>query len=475
MTARILVVDDIPANVRLLEAKLMAEYFEVLTASDGPSALEMAHAHAPDLILLDVMMPGMDGLEVAERLKADPKTRHIPIVMITALTDTADRVRGLEAGADDFLSKPVNDVALFARVRSLARLKVMTDELRMRDAITGEMDIAGEAPQYAEVDASEGQILMAESDDLLAEKLCEYLTAAGHRVERVSSGAEALERGHQPGLDLVIVNLDLAGEDGLRLCSQFRSQDQTRHVPILLVLDESELAQLAKGLELGVTDYLIRPIDQNELLARTRTQIRRRRYHDKLHLMLDNSVSLAYTDALTGVYNRHYMNAHLDRKITEIDNTQQPVSVMIFDIDYFKRVNDTYGHASGDEVLRAVAQRVSGSIRDFDLLARYGGEEFVVIMPSTPADISLVVAERLCRKIGSEAFEVSGSQAALDITASIGVATTTDPRETAGALLGRADAALYEAKNGGRNQVRSAAAPETAATAVPAVAAIGGA
>jgi two-component system cell cycle response regulator len=475
MTARILVVDDIPANVRLLEAKLMAEYFEVLTASDGPSALEVAHAQAPDLILLDVMMPGMDGLEVAERLKADPKTRHIPIVMITALTDTADRVRGLEAGADDFLSKPVNDIALFARVRSLTRLKVMMDELRMRDAITGEMDIAGEAPQDAEVDASKGQILMAESDDLLAGKLCEYLTAAGHRVERVSSGAEALERGHQPGLDLVIVNLDLAGEDGLRLCSQFRSQDETRHVPILLVLDESELAQLAKGLELGVTDYLIRPIDQNELLARTRTQIRRRRYHDKLHLMLDNSVSLAYTDALTGVYNRHYMNAHLDRKITEIDNTQQPVSVMIFDIDHFKRVNDTYGHASGDEVLRAVAQRVSGSIRDFDLLARYGGEEFVVIMPSTPADISLMVAERLCRKIGSEAFEVSGSQAALDITASIGVATTTDARETAGALLGRADAALYEAKNDGRNQVRSAAAPETAATVVPAAAAIGGA
>lgn len=475
MTARILVVDDIPANVRLLEAKLMAEYFEVLTASDGPSALEVAHAQAPDLILLDVMMPGMDGLEVAERLKADPKTRHIPIVMITALTDTADRVRGLEAGADDFLSKPVNDIALFARVRSLTRLKVMMDELRMRDAITGEMDIAGEAPQDAEVDASKGQILMAESDNLLAGKLCEYLTAAGHRVERVSSGAEALERGHQPGLDLVIVNLDLAGEDGLRLCSQFRSQDETRHVPILLVLDESELAQLAKGLELGVTDYLIRPIDQNELLARTRTQIRRRRYHDKLHLMLDNSVSLAYTDALTGVYNRHYMNAHLDRKITEIDNTQQPVSVMIFDIDHFKRVNDTYGHASGDEVLRAVAQRVSGSIRDFDLLARYGGEEFVVIMPSTPADISLMVAERLCRKIGSEAFEVSGSQAALDITASIGVATTTDARETAGALLERADAALYEAKNDGRNQVRSAAAPETAATVVPAAAAIGGA
>jgi two-component system cell cycle response regulator len=355
MTARILVVDDIPANVRLLEAKLMAEYFEVLTASDGPSALEVANTQAPDLILLDVMMPGMDGFEVAERLKAEPKTRHIPIVMITALTDTADRVRGLEAGADDFLSKPVNDIALFARVRSLARLKVMMDELRVRNATTGEMDISGEAPQDAEEDAANGQILMVESGDLLAERLSQCLTAAGHRVQRVSNGAEALELGRQPGLDLIMVSLSLAGEDGLRLCSQFRSHDETRHVPILLILDEADLAQLAKGLELGVTDYLIRPIDQNELLARTRTQIRRRRYHDKLHQMLDNSVSLAYTDALTGTYNRRYMNAHLDRKIMEVANTQKPVSVMIFDIDHFKRVNDDYGHASGDEVLKAMA------------------------------------------------------------------------------------------------------------------------
>lgn len=473
MTARILVVDDIPANVRLLEAKLMAEYFEVLTASDGPAALEVANTQAPDLILLDVMMPGMDGFEVAERLKADPKTRHIPIVMVTALTDTADRVRGLEAGADDFLSKPVNDIALFARVRSLARLKVMMDELRVRHATTGEMDLVGEAPRDAEEDAANGQILMVESEDMLAGRLTEFLTEAGHRIRRATNGAEALELGREPGLDLIMVSLSLAGEDGLRLCSQFRSQEETRHIPILLILDETDLVQLAKGLDLGVTDYLIRPIDQAELLARTRTQVRRRRYHDKLHQMLDDSISLAYTDALTGIYNRRYMDAHLDRKILEIAQTQKPVSVMMFDIDHFKRVNDSYGHASGDEVLKAMAQRMSGGIRDFDLLARYGGEEFVVIMPSTPADISLMVAERLCRAIEGEPFEASGSETPLTITASIGVATTTDPTETAEALLGRADAALYQAKNGGRNQVCSAEAPDAAGTAAPTAVAAG--
>ena len=475
MTARILVVDDIPANVRLLEAKLKAEYFEVLTASDGPAALEAAQAQAPDLILLDVMMPGMDGFEVAGRLKADPKTRHIPIVMITALTDTSDRVRGLEAGADDFLSKPVNDVALFARVRSLARLKVMIDELRVRHATTGQLEIADEGPLDAEDDAANGHILLVESVDLLAEKLAARLSAAGHEIQRATSSAEALERSREQGLDLLMVSLHLAGEDGLRLCSRFRSQDETRHVPILLILDEDDLEQLAKGLELGVTDYLIRPIDQNELLARTRTQIRRRRYHDKLREMLDKSVSLAYTDALTGVYNRRYMNAHLDRKIMEISDTQKPLSVVIFDIDHFKQVNDNYGHAGGDEVLKTLAERVGSSIRDFDLLARYGGEEFVVIMPSTPAEVAAMVAERLRQRLEAQAFEVSGHDQPLPITASLGVATTTDPMETADNLLARADAALYAAKRGGRNRVCSADAPEGAGAEEPINAVAGGA
>ena len=475
MTARILVVDDIPANVRLLEAKLTAEYFEVLTANDGFSALEAAQAQAPDLILLDVMMPGMDGFEVAKRLKTDTKTRHIPIVMITALTDTADRVRGLEAGADDFLSKPVNDIALFARVRSLTRLKVMMDELRVRHATTGQLDITDEAPLDPEDDARNGRILLVESEELLAEKLTEYLSAAGHDISRATAAAEALERSREQDLDLIIVSLHLAGEDGLRLCSQYRSQDETRHVPILLTLDEGDLEQLAKGLDLGVTDYLIRPIDQNELLARTRTQIRRRRYHDKLHEMLDKSVSLAYTDALTGVYNRRYMNAHLDRKIMEISDTQKPVSVLIFDIDHFKRVNDTYGHAAGDEVLKTVAERVGGGIRDFDLLARYGGEEFVVIMPSTPADLAAMVAERLRQRLAAQPFEVSGGDQPLPVTASLGVATTTDPMETAQNLLGRADAALYAAKDAGRNRVRSADVPEDGeASAEPMNAVAGG-
>src|SRR6202012_5947144 len=134
MTARVLVVDDILSNVKLLEAKLSAEYFEVLTAFNGEQALARVAAELPDIVLLDVMMPGMDGFEVCRRIKADPRSAHIPVVMVTALDQPSDRVAGLEAGADDFLTKPVDDAALFARVRSLVRLKMMTDELRMRES-----------------------------------------------------------------------------------------------------------------------------------------------------------------------------------------------------------------------------------------------------------------------------------------------------------------------------------------------------
>src|SRR6266566_4865829 len=132
MSARILVVDDVPANVKLLEARLSAEYFDVLTAANGAEALQICARAECDIILLDVMMPDIDGFEVCRRLKSNPATHFIPVVMITALDSPADRVTGLDAGADDFLTKPVSDLVLIARVRSLTRLKMMTDELRMR-------------------------------------------------------------------------------------------------------------------------------------------------------------------------------------------------------------------------------------------------------------------------------------------------------------------------------------------------------
>lgn len=456
MSARILVVDDIPANVKLLEVKLKAEYFEVFTAFDGTTALEIAERQSPDLILTDIMMPGMDGFELCERLKANPKTCHLPVVMVTALSDVSDRVRGLEAGADDFLTKPVNDLALFARVRSLARLKLMMDELRIRQATTGEGEIEGDAGAADDLDEEGANILLAESSKLNADKIAGYLTEAGHQTRLEQSTEAALVAASETDHDLFIVNLYLGEEDGLRLCSQLRSQDSTRHIPILLILDEDDLPKLAKGLDLGVTDYLIRPIDRNELHARCRTQIRRRRYHDRLKEMLQQSVSMAFTDALTGVYNRRYMTAHLERRIMEMAEMAKPVSVLMFDIDHFKSVNDTYGHQSGDDILVELAKRVSGGLRYADMVARYGGEEFVSVLADADPAMAVVVAERLRADIADKPFEIVAGADPLKVTVSIGCASTTDPMETGESLIARADRALYQAKDAGRNCVVSA-------------------
>src|SRR3954465_861759 len=174
MTARILVVDDIEANVRLLEAKLSAEYYEVLSASDGPTALAMAASERPDIVLLDVMMPGMDGFAVCRRLKDDPETRHLPVVLLTALHGRADRGAGLEAGADDFLTKPIDDVMLFARVRSLTRLKTVIDELREREASGRRMGvIAGAASRLG---GSGGRILIVDDNERQAQRVSTELS-----------------------------------------------------------------------------------------------------------------------------------------------------------------------------------------------------------------------------------------------------------------------------------------------------------
>jgi two-component system cell cycle response regulator len=165
---------------------------------------------------------------------------------------------------------------------------------------------------------------------------------------------------------------------------------------------------------------------------------------------------MAYTDALTGVYNRRYMHSHLDRKIMEITEAGKPVSVMMFDIDHFKPINDTYGHAAGDEVLKQLAARVADNVRDFDMVARYGGEEFVVIMPTTPPEAAFMVAERVRNRIAGAPFPIPGQEEPLEVTVSIGVATTTDPAEEAASLVARADASLYEAKRTGRNRSCSA-------------------
>jgi len=459
MSARVLVVDDVLPNVKLLAAKLTREYFDVITASSGPEALEKVKTHAPDIILLDVMMPGMDGFEVCEKIRAEPAVMHIPIVMVTALSDVSDRVRGLEAGADDFLTKPVNDVALFARVRSLVRLKMMMDEWRLRESTSGQLGMLVATDSVQTQSSETAKVLVLEDSAIDLDKITETLARDRDQVTEAENCAEALELALSQDFELIVISLTLMREDGLRLCSQLRSHERTRQVPVLLLADETDMDRVAKGLELGANDYLIKPIDRNELLARTRTQVRRKRYQDRLRANYEQSLSLALTDSLTALFNRRYLSAHLPRLLDRGNGNNKPVAALLFDIDHFKVVNDTYGHGVGDEVLREVAVRAGRNLRNFDLVARLGGEEFVVVMPDTDMHAAHSVAERLRRRIAEEPFKVSAPIGQITVTISIGVAVS-DGRlmedgkpESGDSLLRRADTALYRAKRAGRNRV----------------------
>ncbi|MGN6156667.1 MAG: PleD family two-component system response regulator [Devosia sp.] len=451
MTARVLIVDDIPTNVRLLEARLTAEYFEVRTASSGRDALAICAEGATDIVLLDVMMPEMDGFEVCRRLKADAMTAHIPVVMITALDQPSDRVKGLQAGADDFLTKPVDDVQLMARVKSLVRLKALTDELRARAQTGQEIAIEDAARAMDAANADEGRILLVDSDPRSAERIRGYL-AASHKVDVLVNPAEAAMQVASGQYELAVVSMALGEFDPLRVCSQMRTLEQTRGLPILLIAEDSDRARVVRGLDLGVNDFIMRPVERNELAARVRTQIRRYRYAAELRRTVTNTLALAVTDELTGLYNRRYFDRHLSLMLDKAREQDRDMAVMLIDMDFFKSVNDNHGHDIGDSVLKEFAERLRRNIRGVDLACRFGGEEFVVLMPDIDYRQAQSVAERVRTAVAERGFEASGIRM-LSVTCSVGVALNEHELDTPEMILKRADVALYRAKREGRNRV----------------------
>ncbi|MEM7651225.1 MAG: PleD family two-component system response regulator [Pseudomonadota bacterium] len=453
MSARVLVVDDILPNVKLLEAKLSSEYYEVLTAMNGEEALKKVAEESPDLVLLDVMMPGMDGFEVCTRIKEAADSAHIPVVMVTALTDVQDKVRGLEAGADDFLSKPINDTALMARVRSLVRLKMSTDEWRIRENTANQLGVVDDAASAMSESSDKANVLIIEDKDFELRKMEETLEKDEHTITGVDSGADAMQLLGENEYDLMIVSLNLENEDGLRLCSHLRSNERTRAVPLLMVGGEDDMGRIAHGLEIGAHDYILRPVERSELLARARTQVRRKRFQERLRASFEVSLSMALTDSLTGLYNRRYLEVHLDKLLKKNQESKKSLAVLMIDIDHFKPVNDTHGHKAGDEALKIFAKRLMDNLRSFDLVARMGGEEFVAILPDVSERRTYMVAERLRRAIADEPFDVGAEGGPIDVTTSIGGTIIDFEDHTVVEVLERADKALYEAKESGRNCV----------------------
>ena len=451
MSARILIVDDVPANLRLLAAKLTAEYFQVECAKDGFEAIAMAGSWLPDLILLDIMMPVMDGYEACRRLKEDANTGHIPVVMVTALGDPAERLRGLEAGADDFLTKPVDYDTLLARVRGLVRLKRLLDEWRTRVQTVQSLGLSSGQTEPPSVAGR--QVLIVDDWEPWARAAQASLKLEGLASEIAPSEVAGLDLLERKRFELVVLSLSMVADDPLRLASRLRADPRTSDMPLLLVAEPEQQDRLLRGFDLGASDWLARPVDLNELRVRARNQVRRRLYQDRLRADLTDALHLALVDQMTGLHNRRYLMRHMTGLMASAGSG---VAALMIDVDHFKSVNDRWGHRAGDHTLRFVGDILREHTRAFDSLARYGGEEFVIVMPGATGHEAWSAAERLRQAIESSDFSPDGITPH-KLTVSVGVARSVDPETTPDKLINAADQALYAAKRGGRNRTVVAA------------------
>jgi two-component system cell cycle response regulator len=454
MSARILVVDDLAPNVNLLQVKLQAEYYDVLTARSGYEALEVAQNERLDLILMDAMMPGMNGFEACKRIKNNPDTWHVPVIMVTALEETKDRIRGLEAGADDFVTKPIDDFNMMARVRSLLRLKMVTDQLLSHTGHT----LANSRSLLDTIEKQRGRILLVEDHDLHARKVSVPLSER-HQVIVEKDPLKAI-RLAKTGVDVVIVSLVSENFDGLRVCASMKFNEESRDVPILVIGDPEDETRFIRAYDIGINDTIMRPVEVQELKARVQTLLRRKFYADSLRENFNENLEMVVADPLTGLGNRRYFDRTIEPLFDALETGLTPFSIMVFDIDHFKRVNDILGHDMGDQVLKEIAARLVTNMRAVDIVARYGGEEFMIAMPETRVDEALVAADRVRSLIAGTPVFVDGE--ALQVTTSVGVAEV-EAGESLRDVFKRADDALYKAKHTGRNKALPAEARKAAA------------
>jgi two-component system cell cycle response regulator len=332
-----------------------------------------------------------------------------------------------------------------------------TDEMRMRVATSRQIGVSDPAVEAINDQGLNGRVLVVEDHAVTAERIAAALSRQ-HTVAIAADPQEALFRAAEGKFDLLMVSIDLKHYDGLRLVGQIRSLERTRYMPILLIADTDQKARLLRGLDLGANDYLLRSADKNEMVARVRTQVRRRRFTERLRDNVQQSMELAVTDALTGLYNRRYMESHADSLVERAAARGKPLSVLMVDIDHFKTINDTYGHNAGDDVLREFSDRLRSCIRGIDLACRHGGEEFVVVMPDTDLGVANKVAERIRRRIAGEPFPIERGSRSVEVTISVGLAGRIGPQDSCALIMKRADSALYRAKRNGRNRVVSDAA-----------------
>ncbi|MEM6431829.1 MAG: diguanylate cyclase, partial [Deinococcota bacterium] len=387
VSRRVLIVDDQEINLRVFEARLMASGFDVQLAQRAVDAWNMLvqaeDDMLPHLIILDVMMPDVSGFELLDNIKRNARFKYIPVLIVTSLAKARHRARAFALGADDFLTKPINASELLARVRYLTDVGQFSDRETSRELARGQ------------------GVMVFVGNHKTMQHLISAFYEEDFSLKTVPSGEEVLTLINQTPPDIIIMNYDLPGMNALEICRKIKDNPRATHIPVILWLNmaryPNKMLNYKPIWDADIDDVLTGPLRRDALLARVRSLLRKKQHQDSFLEHYDLLMQRAITDPLTGIYNRTYLDDILAREMTLSYRSARPISFLMIDIDFFKSVNDRYGHRIGDEILKDIALLIKRHVRASDVVARYGGEEFAVALYDSEQDAALEVARRICR------------------------------------------------------------------------------
>lgn len=451
---KVLIADDSPVSLASLEKMLSTGQFHTILAANGREAYDRAVCELPDLIMLDVMMPEMNGFEAARILKEDSRTHSIPIIMVTALDGPEYEMAGREAGAEEYLTKPVRPQELLARANSLISLKQYRDQLTIRNHSQWSFIVDKHSHDAGPETQKQLPLVLLVEDNLSdAELVRGLLSDLPLRLEHLTNGDEAAELCKTGQVDLMLLDILLPGLNGFEVCRRVKSSDKGKDLPIVVITCLEDMDSRLKCIELQTDDFLVKPIAGRELQARVKILLEKKQRLDELRSHYEEALSSAVVDWLTGLYNHGYFKRFLDLEIKKSLRQRYPVTLIMIDIDNFKAVNDAHGHPTGDVILQELAQVVRRSVREVDLVARYGGDEFAIVLPYSDHPGALRVARRIDEAIKSHGFPPKSSVKGTRLTVSMGVAGYPEDAVHVDGLIHSADQKLYRAKTKGKNQI----------------------